>query len=289
MNILNRFLCDWGSPDSNMLLLFLLTSFLLGLLAGWLIWGRKIQDMLNQVAQREGIINDINAKLILREAESSRVTKSNEELMAKNRLVAEEKGQLYADLMACRNEAEQLKNSAAAMPAPIIAAASAPSIAAEVSAVVEPIEEITAVAETTDTAATEALEDLPVDDANTGTDIETEEVVEVGHNEIASTDDTANAVNEVEFIVRSGTTKDDLKIIEGIGPKIESLLNDAGVYTFNQLANSDLAQIQAILAAAGRRYQMHDPSTWSRQAQMASEGNWDELRTWQDTLKGGKE
>jgi hypothetical protein len=33
---------------------------------------------------------------------------------------------------------------------------------------------------------------------------------------------------------------------------------------------------------------MHDPTTWPEQAKMAADGNWDELKTLQDNLKGGK-
>jgi large subunit ribosomal protein L27 len=83
-------------------------------------------------------------------------------------------------------------------------------------------------------------------------------------------------------------TSDDLKKIEGIGPKIMELLNNAGIFTFKQLADSDAAQIKAILADAGSRFTAHDPTTWPAQAQMAAEGEWDKLKAWQNTLDGGK-
>ncbi len=81
---------------------------------------------------------------------------------------------------------------------------------------------------------------------------------------------------------------DDLKKIEGIGPKIAGLLTDGGFETFAKLAAADLADIQAILDAAGSRYRMHDPTTWPAQAKMAAEGDWDALKKWQDELDGGK-
>ncbi|MEO0467999.1 MAG: 50S ribosomal protein L17 [Bacteroidota bacterium] len=82
---------------------------------------------------------------------------------------------------------------------------------------------------------------------------------------------------------------DDFKKIEGIGPKISSLLHDAGILTFAQLAETDADRIREILAAAGNRYKAHDPSTWPKQSGMAAEGKWDELKKWQDELDGGKE
>lgn len=84
------------------------------------------------------------------------------------------------------------------------------------------------------------------------------------------------------------STKDDLKKIEGIGPKIESLLNDAGIQTFAKLAETPADDISAILAKAGERYRIHNPGTWPKQAELARDGRWHELNYWQDLLDGGK-
>ena len=81
---------------------------------------------------------------------------------------------------------------------------------------------------------------------------------------------------------------DDLKKIEGIGPKIASLLNDAGIMTFANLAATDASKVKEILAAAGSRFTMHNPTTWAQQAQMAADGKWAELKKWQDESDGGK-
>ena len=83
--------------------------------------------------------------------------------------------------------------------------------------------------------------------------------------------------------------QDDLKLVEGIGPKIEGLLNDAGINTWQELADAPTEKVQAILDEAGPRYRMHDPATWSKQAKLAAEAKWEELETLQDHLKGGKE
>jgi predicted flap endonuclease-1-like 5' DNA nuclease len=81
---------------------------------------------------------------------------------------------------------------------------------------------------------------------------------------------------------------DDLKIIEGIGPKIEELLNNEGILTFGQLASSTPERIKDILNAAGPRFQIHDPATWPQQSAMARDGKWDELKAWQDELNKGR-
>lgn len=82
---------------------------------------------------------------------------------------------------------------------------------------------------------------------------------------------------------------EDLKIIEGIGPKIESLLKDAGMADLSALSEADPEEIRRILLAASDRYQIHDPSTWPAQARLAVNGNWELLEEYQDQLKGGRE
>jgi ribosomal protein L30 len=79
---------------------------------------------------------------------------------------------------------------------------------------------------------------------------------------------------------------DDLEVIEGIGPKISSVLKAAGISTFAQLAAASVAQLTEILQAADLRLAV--PETWPEQAALAAAGNWDELKQLQDRLKGGR-
>ncbi|NOY99941.1 MAG: DUF4332 domain-containing protein [Chloroflexi bacterium] len=79
---------------------------------------------------------------------------------------------------------------------------------------------------------------------------------------------------------------DDLTRLEGIGPKVSKVLAAAGVTTFAQLANADVAKVEAALEEAG--LQMMDPSGWIEQAALAAKGDWDALAKLQDELKGGR-
>jgi len=79
-----------------------------------------------------------------------------------------------------------------------------------------------------------------------------------------------------------------LTLIEGIGPKIQGLLNEAGITTWAALAATSVDKIKEILAAAGSRYAAHDPGTWPAQADLAAKGEMDKLKAWQDELDGGK-
>ena len=87
---------------------------------------------------------------------------------------------------------------------------------------------------------------------------------------------------------KAAAKADDLKKIEGIGPKIEELLHAASIITFADLSKAEAGALKEILNAAGSRYQMHDPSSWPMQAEMAATGDWDKLKEWQDNAKGGK-
>lgn len=82
--------------------------------------------------------------------------------------------------------------------------------------------------------------------------------------------------------------KDDLTRIEGIGPKVEGLLNAAGITTYAQLAARSPEELDAIMDAAGSIYKAMDETSWPKQAALAAEGKWDELKQLQDELVGGK-
>ena len=87
---------------------------------------------------------------------------------------------------------------------------------------------------------------------------------------------------------KKGPKMDDLKIIEGIGPKIEELLKAGGIETWVALSEAPVDRLKEILDAAGPRYQMHNPGTWPAQAKFAAAGDWEELKEYQDMLIGGK-
>jgi len=82
---------------------------------------------------------------------------------------------------------------------------------------------------------------------------------------------------------------DDLKKIEGAGPKAAEALVNAGVDTFEKLAKETPEHISEILSEASSRLAHLVTDTWPKQAQMAADGKWDELKEYQDKLDGGIE
>ncbi|WP_420148828.1 50S ribosomal protein L17 [Spirosoma sp.] len=105
----------------------------------------------------------------------------------------------------------------------------------------------------------------------------------------AATATSTEATPAEEAPAATTTSGDDLTKIEGIGPKIAELLNNAGIITFAQLAEAQDETIQQVLTDAGPRFNVHDATTWNEQAALARDGKWDELSELQDRLKGGKE
>lgn len=109
---------------------------------------------------------------------------------------------------------------------------------------------------------------------------------------IAAQKDDGSDSKAEKVMIKLGILKqwkqDDLKAVEGIGPKIAELLNNGGIKTWRELSNTPVSKIQDILNAAGARYKLADPGSWPKQAGLAADGKWDDLEKLQDELDGGK-
>ncbi|WP_298767254.1 50S ribosomal protein L21 [uncultured Polaribacter sp.] len=96
----------------------------------------------------------------------------------------------------------------------------------------------------------------------------------------------APKVEAAKVAPKKAAKADDLKKIEGIGPKIAATLVEAGIATFADLAKEAPAKISEIIAGVRGN---HVTDTWPTQAQLAADGKWDELNELQDRLDGGVE
>ncbi len=82
-------------------------------------------------------------------------------------------------------------------------------------------------------------------------------------------------------------TGDDLTIIEGIGSRTAGLLNQQGIYTFAELADTDVDRLRTMLAEGGPAFRLAAPDTWPRQARLAANHDWVRLQTLKQQLTGG--
>ncbi|GAB5555444.1 MAG: hypothetical protein Sapg2KO_50350 [Saprospiraceae bacterium] len=100
---------------------------------------------------------------------------------------------------------------------------------------------------------------------------EVAEVKEVVKAEIIATQkEVKQEVKAAKKAVKKAVTKtkkevQDLKVINGIGPKLEGILNDAGIQSLSDLANTPVKKLEAILAEAGPRYKSFSPKEWLKQ------------------------
>ncbi|MEL6656626.1 MAG: helix-hairpin-helix domain-containing protein [Bacteroidota bacterium] len=106
---------------------------------------------------------------------------------------------------------------------------------------------------------------------------------------VESYDEPKAEAQEEVAATPKGIKEGDLKIIEGIGPKIEKVLKGAGINDWAALAGTEPGRLKEILEEAGDRFRMHNPYTWPLQARLAAAGRWEEFKNYQDELKGGKE
>ena len=81
---------------------------------------------------------------------------------------------------------------------------------------------------------------------------------------------------------------DDLTKIEGIGKKIAALLAAENILTYKELSKVSVKKLKDILEVAGSKFQMHDPTSWPKQAKLAAAADWEGLETLQKELVGGK-
>lgn len=92
--------------------------------------------------------------------------------------------------------------------------------------------------------------------------------------DIIKEEDKESKINNETFQIK----KDDLKIIEGIGERIEFFLNESGIYTWEQLSQQSVDSLKNILELyEGAAYRIHSPMNWPKLAELAAKGKWDDF------------
>jgi predicted flap endonuclease-1-like 5' DNA nuclease len=94
------------------------------------------------------------------------------------------------------------------------------------------------------------------------------------------------AIPPQEAPVTAPVTPDNLALIEGIGPKIDSLLKASGILTFRQLAGAEIPALEKLLKDNGLSFAK--PDSWPDQARLAADGKMEELKALQEKLVGGR-
>ena len=89
--------------------------------------------------------------------------------------------------------------------------------------------------------------------------------------------------------IYAGLKPDNLQVVEGIGPKMNEILNNAGIQNWSDLGAKSTADIRAILDSVNaKRYRIIDPSSWPDQARLAAAGDFESLIKLQKNLTSGR-
>jgi predicted flap endonuclease-1-like 5' DNA nuclease len=91
-----------------------------------------------------------------------------------------------------------------------------------------------------------------------------------------------------EIVVSATAKGDDFTKLEGVGKKIAEILQAAGIISFADLADTNPKKLRSLLDTAGKKFSVYDPTSWPKQAKLAAEGKWPELKKLKAELKGGK-
>ncbi len=194
----------WGFLMGEIWLLLLLAA-LLGLLAGWFIWGRRTPEDAGEVNRLRAALDACNAK---GRDQTARITGLEGDLSAA-KAAASESAAKAERAMAANAAAASISAAAVVTQADPKAAASngqAPS----------------AEAKPAQAKAAKAASPAPASKPDSG--------------KAASA--APKAADKPKSLTKArGGKPDDLKLIKGVGPKLEALCNKLGFYHFDQIAS----------------------------------------------------
>lgn len=293
------------------ILIMLAVAFLLGVWLGWILWNRYKQaadklrlDLESLTATLNTVsaeANGLKARLSVSDADNRNLRAQLDKTVEENRIFRDQLTETGEDLTETQERNRQLETELGLSFHP--EAPTPETIPLEIDEPQEPAAEAPAAPETPTTTTTTIIIDTP--DTHTTittepkepasevvvetiplpvTDLPVEEIITPPVAEVV-----APVVETTPVVVAlTGNEKDDLSVVEGIGPKIQELLYQYGIRTYRQLAETDVARLKEILSEAGPQLAMHDPGTWPSQANLAANDQWEALKSIQGFLKGGK-
>lgn len=286
------------------ILLMLLGAFLLGLWLGWMLWNRykqeadklrlDVQSLTMTVSALNTEISGLKSKLATSETNNISLRAQVDKLTEDNRIFKDQLSEASEDLAETEQRNRKLETELGLSFAPDTATPE--TVPLEISVIADKPAEVSEAALAQDVTAPVAetllapvvevavepplAEPLVLKEKPKKTETATPPAAEV----------VAPAMPEVPPVVPPAASdeKDDLTVVEGIGPKIQELLYQYGIRSYRQLAETDVARLKEILSEAGPQLAMHDPGTWPSQANLAANDQWDALKSIQGFLKGGK-
>jgi predicted flap endonuclease-1-like 5' DNA nuclease len=280
------------------ILVMLLGAFLIGLWLGWVLWGRlKVElDKLRVENQSLTVTLDalrieletLKTRALVAESDNSNLTTQIAGLNRDNISLRERALYLEAELADVQSRNRQVETELGLSYTPDTPIADDIPLEIKTMVVEQPAPEASSEPETPTNGV---YVDVPTEAQEMPTPpvflVEPVALIETKPEKPAKQRSSAPAAEPAPAPTISAE-KDDLTVVEGIGPKIQMLLNQYGIFTYRQLADADVLRLKEILSTAGPQLAMHDPGTWPSQANLAANDQWDTLKSVQGFLKGGK-
>jgi predicted flap endonuclease-1-like 5' DNA nuclease len=245
-------------------LIFIIVAFMLGLLVGWLWWGRR-RPTAAVAAEAPTAVLAQPAPVVADPASGESEDESTgviAEPLRGSVIAAEEPTAVISALPTQREPEPE--------PEPEVAAGldAEPGPRAEPEPDMEPEPELEPEPEHAPVAAAEPQpEAVPEAEPEPEVEPEPEPEPEPEHAPVAAAEPEPEAAPEAEHV-----PDDDLERIEGIGPQMSAALRAAGIRTYAKVAESDEAALRAAIERAGLTFA---PSivTWARQARLLADGD----------------
>ena len=201
----------WGFLMGEIWLLLLLAA-LLGLFAGWLIWGRRAPEDAGEADRLRAALEACNAK---GRDHTARITALEGDLSAAKAAASES---------AAKAERAMAANAAASASAAAVAAQAAPKVVASNG------QAPSAAATPAQAKAAKASSAAPASKPDSG------KAASAASD--AAKETAPKAADKPKGLTKArGGKPDDLKLIKGVGPKLEALCNKLGFYHFDQIAS----------------------------------------------------
>jgi predicted flap endonuclease-1-like 5' DNA nuclease/cell division protein FtsB len=303
------------------ILIMLLGAFLLGIWLGWILWNRYKQEVEKLRLDNQSLkitsdtltteLSTLKAKYTAIETDNTNLSAQIVSLNRNNSNLRERITQMESEVEETQSRNRQVETElglsynpdtpvADDIPLEVVAqdnpdtpeAPTEPDIVAPVVATVPPENNVSVVISEGSTPLAEVIihhvaredgEEKPPVHAEVHVSAPVETLNPPAATAIVPTSEPENVV-----VGAAAGAQDDLTVVEGIGPKIQMLLNQYGVHTYRQLADTPVERLREILTNAGPQLAMHDPGTWPSQANLAANDQWDALKSIQGFLKGGK-
>ncbi|MEM8524011.1 MAG: helix-hairpin-helix domain-containing protein [Bacteroidota bacterium] len=288
----NNLFTAFDSSVSLGILLFLIIAYLLGVFTGLLLRGRKIRLLRKDLKAKEKEnkelqikVDELNESIVQKDASLEKVMLEREELLARLQGVEADKRQLQNDLNQSIEQYSQLKLSYQAQEETIADLSNRTSEAAtsyaDTSAVVassgnndgdiselqslyaqtrsrlEKLEEKINHLESENTTLQENVQNLSK---------KTELAPDQFDQHVVLTQPKNAEVIGARIVVDDNMEKDDLTLINGVGPFLEKKLNEVGVYTYAQVSSWSTEEVSKITRDIGFFPGRIEQDNWVAQA-----------------------